>query len=111
MDNTANIFDQTVKYITPIVSFIIVLLGYIWGRQIADFRKWLTSHNEEIEAVKKEQRSILHYVNDELKELNKQAWDRDLLKNDRLNETREDLRELKSVIESLKVICDVRHNR
>lgn len=111
MDNTSNIFEQLIKYITPVISFIIVLLGYIWSRQINDFRKWLTSHNEEIEAVKKEQRSILHYVNDELKELNKQAWDRDMLKNDRLNETREDVRELKSIIESLKVICDVRHNR
>jgi predicted Holliday junction resolvase-like endonuclease len=111
MDNTANIFEQAYKYLTPIVSFIVVLVGYIWSRQITDFREWLTKHNHDIKELQEEREHDRRYVNEEMKEINQQMFGREITYNDRLNETREDVRGIKSDIENMKVICNVRHNR
>jgi len=111
MDNTTNIFEQVFNYITPVISFVVVLIGYIWSRQIRDFREWLIKHNADIKELQDEREHDRRYVNEEIKEINQQMWHRDISYNDRLNETREDVRGIKSDVDNLKVICDVRHNR
>ncbi len=111
MDNPSNIFEQVYKYLTPFVSFIFLLVGYIWSRQIKDFREWLTKHNRDIKDLQDEREDDRRYVNDEIKEMNKILRDRDGIYGDRLNEVREKLSGMKSDIDNIKVICDVRHNR
>jgi predicted Holliday junction resolvase-like endonuclease len=111
MDNQANLFEQVYKYITPVISFVVVLVGYIWSRQIKDFREWLTKHNHDIKELQEEREHDRRYVNEEMKEMTTLIRERDMMFNDKINDLREKSSGMKSEIDGLKVICDVRHNR
>lgn len=104
MDNTANIFSEVIKYLTPVVSVIVLLLSYIWNRQVTDFREWLNTHNKEIDDLKT-------YVIHEIKEINIQSRDREINRHDELQTMYRDIKKLEGNFENFKVICDIRHNK
>lgn len=101
--DTTNL-DKIAVYASPVLSIIIFLLGYIWQNKIKDLHEWLLKHESEIRETKQ-------YINEELKEMNKHLYNAEIKRSDTLNDVKGDLRQMKSDIDNIKVICDVRHNR